>query len=1001
MLKKLALCVILCGVSISAFAQSSLGILKGTVADESGAVIPGAKVTAAGPGGIVKSVETQTDGSFTLTGLAVGSWTVQATSPGLSQQQPAKIDITGGTQTLNLVLRVALEKQEVTVSEQSNNMISTDPSNNAGALILKGEDLDALSDDPDDLQQDLEALAGPAAGPNGGQIYIDGFTGGRLPPKEAIREIRINSNPFSSEYDRLGFGRIEILTKPGSDKFHGSANFNISDGLFNARNPFLLGTPGVPFEMPGFQTRNYGGNLSGPLGKKASFFFDVERREIDDAAVVTAQIVDPATFLEEPFSPAAVGSQRRTSMSPRLDYALTPNNTLMARYTYTENDLVNTGTGNFNLPERGYPRSTVQQTGQLTETAVINSKWINETRLQIMNDMVNQNGNLLPVISVSGAFTAGGSGVGVSSNWQRHYEIQNYTSTTRGTHSIKFGVRVRSIEESDISQSNFGGTWMFAGATDPATGIALTSLDIYRNTLLALAGKPLPNGETLFGPSQFTLNTGNPLASVNQTDIGFFYQDDWRIKPNFTLSLGGRYETQTNIHDYRDFAPRVGFAWAPGSKTTGSLFSRPKLVFRGGFGVFYDRISESYTLQEIRFLQGGQESLRTTDPALLALYPTIPAVSALAASNSTIKYQIDKNIHAPYVAQGAFGVERQLPRNTSLAVTYTTTRGVHELVERDINAPFPGTYVPGQPRTGIRPYGINGDIYNWESTGVLNQNQLIVNVNARVNSKISLNGGYFFSHANSDTGGGLPANDYNLAAEYSRANYDVHHRGVLAGSIATKWDIRLSPFIILNTGAPFDIVSPVIAGNNSYTLRPAFAPSGTPGAVEFQGHLLDPFPYLPDGSLKPGETIIPRNFGNSPGSVTVNMRLSKTWGFGPERNAAASNQGGPGGGGDHGPRGGGGGGPRGGGGGGPRGMGGMGGMGGGMFGGGGGATSRRYNLTLSVNARNLLNHTNYGPINGFMSSPTFGTSTTLAGGFGAEASPLNNRRLDFQLRFSF
>jgi len=341
----------------------------------------------------------------------------------------------------------------------------------------------------------------------------------------------------------------------------------------------------------------------------------------------------------------------------------------------------------------------------------------------------------------------------------------------------------------------------------------------------------------------------------------------------------------------------------------------------------------------------------------------------------------------------------------SLAVTYTNTRGIHELVERDVNAPLPGTFIPGQPKNGLRPYGNIGDIYNWESTGILNQNQLIVNVNARVNSKISLNGGYFFSHANSDTGGGLPANDYNLAAEYSRANYDVHHRGVLAGTIATKWDIRLSPFIILNTGAPFDIISPVIAGNNTYTLRPAFAPAGTPGAIQFQGHLLDPFPYLADGSLKPGETIIPRNFGNSPGSVTANLRLSKTWGFGPERASNASQrgqsgQGGPGG--DHGggPRGGGGGGPRGGGGG-PHGMGGMG-MGGGAFGGGGGgATSRRYNLTLSVNARNLLNHTNYGPINGFMSSPTFGTSTTLAGGFGAEASPLNNRRLDFQLRFSF
>src|ERR1051326_1453901 len=193
MLKKLVLCFLLCAVSIAVFAQTP-GILKGQVADESGAVIPGAKVTASGPGGVVKSATTIADGTYTITGLAPGDWSVLASSPGLTQQSPSKISISSGAQTLNLVLRVTLEKQEVTVQEQSNNTVTLDPSNNAGAIVLKGEDLDALSDDPDDLAQDLQALAGPAAGPNGGQIYIDGFTGGRLPPKESIREIRINSN---------------------------------------------------------------------------------------------------------------------------------------------------------------------------------------------------------------------------------------------------------------------------------------------------------------------------------------------------------------------------------------------------------------------------------------------------------------------------------------------------------------------------------------------------------------------------------------------------------------------------------------------------------------------------------------------------------------------------------------------------------------------------------------------------------------------------------------
>ncbi len=881
--------------------------------------------------------------------------------------------------------------------------------------MLKGADLDALSDDPDDLEQDLQALAGPAAGPNGGQIYIDGFTGGRLPPKESIREIRINQNPFSAEYDRLGFGRIEILTKPGTDKFRGQVMFNISDGEFNSRNPFLTPTSGSSFEMPDFQTRQYGGNLSGPLSKKASFFLDFDRREIDDSAVIDARIVNPATFAEEPYSTAGPTPQRRTTFSPRVDYALTPNNTLMARYTYMDNSLPDYGIGNFVLPDRAYARHMTEQTGQLTETAVLNAKWINETRFQVINDSTNQNGNLLPVLNVAGSFSDGGSGIGLSSNFQRHYELQNYTSTTKGTHSIKFGVRIRSIQESDSIENNFGGTWSFSGANN------LTSLDAYRITLQGLQqGLSFAQIQAMGGgPSQFTIGTGVPLATVNQVDVGAFFQDDWRIKPNFTLSLGGRYETQTNIHDWTDFAPRIGFAWAPHGGAAGGPFSRPKMVIRGGVGVFYDRIAETVTLQENHFM-AGQESLLTSNPALLAEYfPLLasynpatgltfanlanPAANSPAAAflsqltqSSTIASQVDKNIHAPYVAQSAIGIERQLASNTSLAVTYTNTRGVHQLLERDINAPLPGSYILGQPNTGVRPHGNIGDVYNYESTGILNQNQLIINVNTRIGSKVSLFGGYFLSHALSNVPGGLPANDYDLSDEYGRANFDVRNRAVAAGTMTTKWDIRLSPFIILASGAPFNIVSPLLDGNGAYDLRPAFAPAGAAGTdiVNTRFGTFDIDPYLPDGSLKPGENIIPRNYGQSPGSVTVNLRLSRTWSFGPERGTNAASSGG--GGGFGGP----GGGPRMGGGGGPR-----GGMGGMRMGGGGGPdasnSTRRYSLTASINARNLLNHTNYGPINGMLGSPTFGTSTSLAGGFGAETSPLNNRRLEWQLRFAF
>jgi hypothetical protein len=182
-------------------------VVHGAVTDESGAVIPGAKVTVSNAAGAVKSGTSGDDGNYSITGLAPGQYSVQATSPGLQQVKPFAIDLTASpTATANLQLQVAAEKQEVTVQENPGPAISVDPAQNAGALVLRGADLQALSDDPDDLQADLQALAGPSAGPSGGQIYIDGFTGGQLPSKDSIREIRINQNPFSAEYDKLGYG---------------------------------------------------------------------------------------------------------------------------------------------------------------------------------------------------------------------------------------------------------------------------------------------------------------------------------------------------------------------------------------------------------------------------------------------------------------------------------------------------------------------------------------------------------------------------------------------------------------------------------------------------------------------------------------------------------------------------------------------------------------------------------------------------------------------------
>ncbi len=1021
MSKQLLVVLLLLILSLALNAQQ-LGILRGVVTDESGALVPGAKVVVSDGARPVKSVTAGNDGSYSIAGIPPGKYMVQASSPGLVQFQPAALEVTGGaTATLNLQLRVTLEKQEVTVQENSGPMVTTDPSQNAGALILRGADLDALSDDPDDLQADLQALAGPAAGPNGGQIYIDGFTGGTLPSKDSIREIRINQNPFSPEFDRLGYGRIEILTKPGTDKFRGNANFSFADDIFNSRNPFAA-------QKAPLLLKEYGGTLSGPLGKKASFFFDVSKRDVDNGNIINASIIDPATLAITPFNTVFLAPQARLRVSPRLDYQINSNNTFTLRYGFTRNDVLASGVGNLNLLDRGTHSLNTDDTVQATETAVLSAKVINETRFQFFHVQSARIADTnLPSLNVSGSFNSGGAQVGKTFDTQNHYELQNNTSISHGAHSIKFGVRVRGITDSSVSPSNFGGAFSFAGGyvtkldsndkpIDPAVicdqnpdtakkradaCATITSIERYRRTLVFQRDGRTPSQIAMLGggPSQFTINAGNPLAEVGQVDLGLFIGDDWRVKPNLTVSLGLRYETQTNIHDWSDFAPRIGFAWAPGQNKNNP---RPKTVFRGGFGMFYDRLSESNVLAAERFNGINQQSLVVTNPLFFGMYPSIPNhddIVKLAQGQQTIQ-QIDANLRAPYILQGAIGIERQLPRNITVAVNYLTSHGLHQFRSRDINAPLPGTFT-GKPGSGTFPYGPVGRIYLMESSGIYNQNQIVTNVNARVNSKISLNGFYMFGHSNSNADGigSFPADQYNLAGEYGPAAGDVHHRAFIGGSITTKWDIRLAPFIQLNSGAPFDITTGTdLFGTQLFNSRPGIVTDpNTPYVKHTAYGLLDPNP-------QPGETILPRNFGRSPGSVTVNLRVARTFGFGPAReragNAGADAGGGPGG--DHGP---GGGGPRGGGdhgGGGARGGGGMamGGMRGGM-GGGGGSTNRRYNLTLSVQARNLLNHVNPGPIFGNISSPFFGTFNSLAGGFGAFSENGNNRRLEMQLRFAF
>src|ERR1039457_3576067 len=405
-----------------AAAQSSTGTVKGVLTDESGAGIPAATLTISNTAG-KRTAQSQADGTYTFSGVRPGDYTVSVTYPGFATYNKAVTVNAGSTVQLPVQLSVTTEKQEITVKGDPGPSISVEPDNNATALVIKGDDLMALPDDPDDLADALQALAGPGAGPNGGQIYIDGFTGGPLPPKGFIREIRINQNPFSAEFDRLGFGRIEILTKPGTDKYRGSVYFNETNGALDSRNPFES-------NKPDFSNRNFGGNFGGPINKKSSFFLDFQKRDIQDNAITNAFFVDPVTFIPSQITSALVTPNHNTTISPRLDYQLSTNNTLTLRFEERLNERDNQGFGGKVLPPPfsvpSFPNSAAYNTtgnGQnlmVTETAILNPKVINETRFQYTRNLSQSLGNLIPSVSVSGEFTTGGNGVGTRYDLGKH-----------------------------------------------------------------------------------------------------------------------------------------------------------------------------------------------------------------------------------------------------------------------------------------------------------------------------------------------------------------------------------------------------------------------------------------------------------------------------------------------------------------------------------------------------------------------------------------------------
>lgn len=952
--------------------------LRGSITDELGAAIVGASLTLTDASGVQKKATTNDEGVYTFSGLAPGKYQLQAVAPGFTPSDK-EVEITGARQSVDLTLKITIEER-VTVGDAP---VSTEAGNNANQTVIAGRDLDALPDDPNELAAALQALAGPSVGPNGGQIFIDGFTGGNLPSKDSIREIRINQNPFAAENDQPS-ARIDVLTRPGTDKFRGGASLNFNDESLNSRNPFAISSS----KRTPFQIRQYDMNLSGPIvSKKASFFFSIGRVETDDNELVRATVIDDALNVAQ-FGQAFLVPRRSFSFSPRFDYAINTNHTLVVRYNFNRFRVENQGVGGFNLPERGFNTISTNQTVQVTENAILNATTINETRFQYSHGRSEQTGNnSVPALDVSGSFGAGGSQVGNSFNERTTLELNNFTARQQGKHTIKFGARVRYVKLEDTSQSNFGGTWSFTG------GFGLTSVERYQLTLqMQQQGfTPAEIRAAGGGATAFSLNAGNPFADVSRTDYGVFAQDDWRIRPNLTLSYGLRYEYQTNADSKFDFAPRLAVAWSPGAVSSNQP---PKMVIRIGTGFFFNRFSEGFTLQSRRFNGVNLIQTSVTEPTggnpptvaeqqapnVAPIYsvlnqwsPTsVPPVGGLPTTQQTI-WQVDPNLQIPTVFAVGSQVERKLPRNITVFVGFYNIRMFHVIRARDVNAPLPGTITELTPN-GIRPDPTTGEINRYEASGQFNQRHLFVGFNKRLSRSITLNAHYSLSKSTNDTdgqGSGLfPMNSYDLSGEFGRGSSDIRHRFTIFGTVTLPWwRLVLNPFVIANTGPPFNITTGQDRNlDRQFNERPSFAgPNADCSSPVIRCTRFGNFNLAP----LPGETIVPRNYGQAPGAFVINLRVSRSFAFMDKGNSAASRLAATGSSAPAAPT------------------------------RAAARTEKRFNLNVSINFQNLLNHVNLSTPVGNLASPSFGQSLGLGGVFGSGSTGAGNRRISAQLRLSF
>ncbi len=773
--------------------------------------------------------------------LPPGRYTLQSEAPGFNPVQRSITVLEAGPPlSVTVQLAVAVNAEQVAVQSED----ARSDSGDGQALVLKGKTLSTMSDNPSTFQQQLQALVGGGDDGQQPQFRIDGFSGGRFPPKDSIREVRINQNGYSAQFDQRGNSIIDIFTKPGSDKLHGSLFATGNANPFNARSPYIT-------SQPGYHTVYIDGNINGPLGKKTSFFAGGNRNDFENNAAVNAVTLD-SNLNVTPVAQAVPNPLVTNGINFRLDRQLSTNNTFTGRYEFADSHQTNSGVGQLVLSSQGVNSATKTNTLQLGNTTIFGPHVVAETRFQYLRTRFAQAPvSTAPTLIVQGSFNGGGSPAQATEDKQDNYEFQEYLSIDRGKHFIRAGARYRLVRDSNSSTANFNGQYIFP------------TLTAYQLTLRGQAAGQTPAQIRASGggASQLNLTAGSPSATILTGDLGLYVEDEWKVTPHFSFIPGLRFETQTAVPDGSDPAPRLGFSW----DVTTAKRKSPFFTLRGGFGLFYDRFGAGNILNATRQNGISQRSYYFQNPDF---YPGIPAPTTLTATEPTV-YRIASNLRSEYYVSEGITASREMGGHGNLSVTFNHHQGTHLFLSRNANAPLNGT----------RPLGGTQNVYEYASEGNSVINSLFTNYYVQLGKHAGVWGSYSLRFQQSDAFGGagnFVSNSYNIRADYGRPQSLARQRFYTGAWWEIGHGFDTGFFLATHGSTRFNITTGTdLNGDSIYNDRPSFATDLTRASV-----VRTAFGNF-DTQPVAGQQIIPINYGHAPGLFTLNMRFGKGFGFGP------------------------------------------------------------------------------------------------------------------------